>query len=313
MDESPDRLRIITIAGASRSGSTLLSLLLAAAPDTVAVGELRYIWSRGLTQNMLCGCGVPFRACPFWRDVFTDAYGGIDDVPLAELTHLHNSVAPIWRLPRLARSRRAQPGSPTARYIAHLDRLCRSITMVAGAHTIIDSSKLPSFCALLGSLPDTDATLVQLVRDPRAVAFSFSRKRLKPDVHWTRAYMTRFGPVRSAFDWDVLNLSAELASGPRLSRTLIRYEDLARDPAGELARSLPRLRAAAAVGAGGVASLPISHTVSGNPLRFDSGPTRIRLDAEWKERMRPRDRRIVSALTWPMLHRYGYLTTDPSP
>src|SRR4051794_38468775 len=61
---------IVYIGGTGRSGSTLLARLLSGVPGVVAVGELRYVLDRGMTQDHLCGCGRPFRACPFWHDVF---------------------------------------------------------------------------------------------------------------------------------------------------------------------------------------------------------------------------------------------------
>lgn len=43
-----------------------------------AVGELRYIWGRAAIDNQLCGCGERFRNCPFWDEVMTHAFGGLD-------------------------------------------------------------------------------------------------------------------------------------------------------------------------------------------------------------------------------------------
>jgi len=54
------------------------------------------------------------------------------------------------------------------------------------------------------------------------------------------------------------------------------------------------------------ASLAQSHTVDGNPMRFATGPLTIRVDEEWRSRMGERDRAVVSTLTAPLLHRYGY-------
>lgn len=52
--------------------------------------------------------------------------------------------------------------------------------------------------------------------------------------------------------------------------------------------------------------LGANHTVSGNPDRFRQGSVSLREDVEWRERMRPRDRRITTALTFPLLLRYRY-------
>ena len=53
--------------------------------------------------------------------------------------------------------------------------------------------------------------------------------------------------------------------------------------------------------------LSASHTVAGNPMRFRTGPTKLRRDDAWRQSL-PRGRRVlVSALTGPLLARYGYL------
>jgi hypothetical protein len=41
-------------------------------------------------------------------------------------------------------------------------------------------------------------------------------------------------------------------------------------------------------------------------MRFQHGSLRIREDDEWRRRMPERDRRVVSALTSPLLLRYRY-------
>ena len=42
-----DGVDVVFIGGASRTGSTLLSLLLGSLPGHFAAGEMRYLWLRG--------------------------------------------------------------------------------------------------------------------------------------------------------------------------------------------------------------------------------------------------------------------------
>nr|MDQ3591030.1 sulfotransferase [Actinomycetota bacterium] len=55
--------------------------------------------------------------------------------------------------------------------------------------------------------------------------------------------------------------------------------------------------------------LGVSHTVSGNPNRFDTGAVELRTDREWISKMNPRDKALVTALTMPLLLRYHYPVT----
>ncbi|MBT8240919.1 MAG: sulfotransferase, partial [Acidimicrobiia bacterium] len=57
---------VLFIGGLGRSGSTLIERLLNEYPDVFAIGESVHIWERGLRDNELCGCGVPFDRCVFW-------------------------------------------------------------------------------------------------------------------------------------------------------------------------------------------------------------------------------------------------------
>ncbi|HEV3365155.1 MAG TPA: sulfotransferase, partial [Acidimicrobiia bacterium] len=48
------------------------------------------------------------------------------------------------------------------------------------------------------------------------------------------------------------------------------------------------------------------HTVAGNPMRFHQGRLDLRLDQAWTTKLPERDRKVVTAITWPLQVRYGY-------
>jgi len=92
---------------------------------------------------------------------------------------------------------------------------------------------------------------------------------------------------------------------------LLRYEDFVAHPAETLGRVADL--AGAERGPGDLAfvrgeqmDLRPNHTVDGNPMRFSVGPVTLRPDEEWRTRMEPVDRRVVTALTLPLLRRYRY-------
>ena len=55
------------------------------------------------------------------------------------------------------------------------------------------------------------------------------------------------------------------------------------------------------------AELRATHTASGNPMRFTTGRVPVRRDDRWQAAMLASKRRTVTALTLPLLMRYGYL------
>jgi hypothetical protein len=61
----------------------------------------------------------------------------------------------------------------------------------------------------------------------------------------------------------------------------------------------------------GEVTLEPSHTVSGNPMRFRSGVTRIRPDESWRGRLPATDRRLIEGLTAPLRRLYGYPRPAP--
>ncbi len=75
---------VVFVGGYARTGSTLLDRLLGQIDGFASFGELRHVWERNFRGNQLCGCGRPFRSCPFWNDVVEVAFGGwggVDPLP----------------------------------------------------------------------------------------------------------------------------------------------------------------------------------------------------------------------------------------
>jgi hypothetical protein len=191
-----------------------------------------------------------------------------------------------------------------------LERLYRAIQRVSGAKVIVDPSKRYTYAVLLSLLPFADLRVVHLVRDSRAVAYSWEKSKESSAVVGGRL-MPRISPAQTTRNWSLRNYSYDSLSGfARLSR--LRYEDFVGDPAFYLPETLARLGFDEEAGGppvirGREISLSVDHTVSGNPSRFRTGNIELRPDEEWKVKMRGADKNIVTALTAPLLLRYGYL------
>jgi hypothetical protein len=89
-------VKVLYIAGEGRSGSTILGRIIGNLNGFVSTGELRLIWQHGLIQNIRCGCGVPFRECPWWTAVLAAAFGGTDQVDAHEMSH-YEAMLPVPR------------------------------------------------------------------------------------------------------------------------------------------------------------------------------------------------------------------------
>ncbi|MEO3872498.1 sulfotransferase [Nonomuraea sp. B12E4] len=294
MNDRAITARVIYLGGLGRSGTTLLERLLGELPGVVALGEVTHLWERGVISEELCGCGVAFPACAFWRQVGERAFGGWTR-PLAErVLELRRRVDRTRRIGRIA-----HPD------LAEYARIHRLLYDAVDAPVVIDSSKHASLaCCLLAS--GMDLRIIHVVRDPRAVAHSWGRTVRRPE---DGRPMTRWGPARTAIHWTAQNAAIELLHGRGGRVIRIRYEDLVAAPEDmlvALARLLGLAEPERPFLDGRTAWLGPSHTASGNPMRFHLGRVELRRDDSWVSGLPRRDRRVVDALTWPLRARYGY-------
>lgn len=301
------KVKVLFIAGTGRSGSTLLASLLGQLPGYFVGGELRFVWGRGIVANRLCGCGLAFDRCPEWGSILGTPLlvSGRDWSGVAQ--RLEGSLR-ARTLPRLL-IRRTQVSRWPAETVALLQELYLSIQHQTGCRVIVDSSKLPSYGWLLGACPPLDIYVVHLVRDSRAVAFSWSRTRELPDVAGYRLMQQR-SPLWSTLDWILWNGVAEAIWSQRAGRYLrLRYEDLVTEPMRALrdvATMLGEPAPADSMVAGGRVNLKPLHSVAGNPARMRHGSVEIRPDLEWTQSLPPHRRAVVTALSAPLLRHYGY-------
>jgi Sulfotransferase family len=307
---SEGRTKVLYVAGFGRSGSTLLGNVLGQAEGFVSVGELRSVWEYGLIQNKVCGCGALFDECELWRPVLDKAFGCTGGVDPREMIRLRESWTRTKHIPLML----TPPGKRLverrlAEYLGALGRLYGAVLSTTGGRVIVDTSKFPSYGFVLGMVPSVDLYVVHLVRDPRAVAYSWLRERLHPDPE-NPEYMPRRSPAASSLRWMARNLATE-AFWRRFPERylLVRYEDFVAEPEKTMGRVLELVREEAA-------ALPrveehevrlgVNHNVWGNPGRFRTGMVEIRPDREWISRIGHDDRRLITSLTLPLLVRYGY-------
>lgn len=308
---------VLFVGGAGRSGSTVLANALGSAPSAVSVGELRYLFERGMIEDRLCGCGKSFSSCPFWAQVLQQAFG--DDRPEPHREHdVLTRLTRMRQLPQIILRRRAWTGQVRAEpVLEHLAALYRAVADVSGAEVVVDSSKLPTFAAVLSTIEGLDLRILHLVRDPRAVAYAWTRAKEQPD-RGRPGLMEQRGVVKSSGLWLVWNVALRHLWKDHPSAYLrLGYEEFARDPAAAL-RQVAQwvgLSIESALLDGGRIDLATAHTVAGNPARLSHGPTPIRVDDAWVNRLSAGQRRLVWSLTAPLARRFGYssaVSTLPS-
>jgi len=296
------RTSVAYIAGSPRGGSTLLARLLGQAPDAMTVGELRLIWDRSLIENWACSCGAPFDTCPFWTRVMA-SWRGAADVDARRWLAFRNTMRTrsMSRIRRLAR--RGGPASEIHGYVRTMDALYDAIAAEAGVGMIVDSSKAPPDALALAELSRLDFRVVHLVRDPRATVQSWTRRKADPSV--PGGSTVEVGLLRTVAMWIHWNLAIRRFAKSMGTPILVRYEDLCRDPDGEVRRIRRELGRTDDVPSVHDGDDRPDHTMAGNPMRFEAIGT-IREDDEWRRSLPPRRAAFVRIATWPLLRTFGY-------
>ncbi|HEX9123118.1 MAG TPA: sulfotransferase family protein [Actinomycetota bacterium] len=293
-----NRVKVLYIAGWGGSGTTLIDNVMGQLDGCWSTGELHALWEGLRDGRHRCGCGMWIGHCPFWTEVLRTAFpGGVDP---AAVVRWQNETARMRRFPAVVRAVRGGRAPRAVRAYSDISaRLYRGIAEVAGADVVVDSSKVPSYAALLGSMPEVEAYVVQLVRDPRAVAYSWGRRDAPKSL------------VDSTIHWVAWNAATDvvrrLSGGSR--SMLIRYEDFAlapQDVTARLARMVDRDPAQLPFSDPRTVILSRNHTVSGNRSRFRVGPVAVSLDDEWTRSFTGPPRLATTMLALPMLYRVGY-------
>lgn len=305
--------KILYISGWGRSGTTLLNSLLGQVEGFVSTGELHQIWQRGLVQGRSCGCGLPLVECPFWRRAFDEGFGGISAVDaeaaIASQRNVHTRHAR-----RVLSALRSHTLLEKYDYAPYLRKLYSGIASVDPDNTrvIVDSSKYPTDAIVASGLPGFEVFVLHVVRDPRAVAFSWRRIKNTPDKTADGGRLRRVGMLRSTmvwqyYNWVIARYVRRAVGASHFSQ--LTYEQLAARPEETLDQVIRLLGETPAYRPefdGNKVEVGRSHTASGNPNRFESGPRAIRLDSEWESKMPAWRKLAVSLLAFPMITRLRY-------
>lgn len=299
---------VLFIAGPGRSGSTLLDMLLGQINGFCSTGELRFVWDRSFGQNQLCGCGKPFRECEFWNEVVREAFGGFDNVNHERLEKLRHAAE--HRVSNgISINDSTELLTPYEEYFEACGKLYRAIHRVSECEFVVDSSKNIASGFLLSTIPEIDLFTVHLIRDSRAVAYSWQRQKIRPEIYWETKFMSQRGILKSASRWNSRNLLAQRLKSTSKKYTFLKYEDLVSDPQAGLAKLLTDFeigRCSFDFLNGHHADLKPSHTVSGNPVRFVRREIEIQPDMQWRSDMAIHHKLLVTLITLPLLLKYGY-------
>lgn len=222
-------MTIIAISGSGRSGSTVVSLLLSQGKRVFNLGQMRHL-AGAWAANASCSCGRGVRSCPVYGAAVPAAFGSDPNAGLAKFgISAGRFVDDAARLGDWGDA--ATRSGLRIRHATFLDDLAvllGSIAEVTNSDAFVDSSKLPEMALAFDLAQPSRLRVLNLVRDPRAVAVSWHNKNPSLAATLRNARIWRARQRRLA-DWSK-------SLGERIMT--MRYEDFARHPKVEIRATL---------------------------------------------------------------------------
>jgi hypothetical protein len=302
--------KILLITSAGRSGSTVLSKILNELEDAFNVNELAFMPLNGIEKNYPINTGERFSDSAIWQAILRNykqrnkvdyLHYRPDQIPnTREL--VANDVLPFYTadLKKIARYKNA------------LNDLYQAIFEETNANLIVDSSKVIPYVNTVAQLKDFDVYVLHLVRDPRAVAYSWQKTIKRKDVEeGTELFMEEYSPRKSSISWQLLNQAAHtLQKNGSLRYHFLKYEDFAQAPQLHLAQLLHFLEYptdAIQIENNTVKLRRTDYGIWGNPnVRQQRDQLHIRYDSAYQSKLKPSTKWQATFWSLPLLWRYAY-------
>ena len=222
-------LKVVYIGGYSRSGSTILDILLSQHSAVCGTGELCFLFDDWLNRKRTCSCGRPYAECDFWSDLASTIDIATVSAVIREVEHRSNFKNVVDdRLPAELKSQ----------YKANQEAIFRYIQKKSGKNIIIDSSKTTrdsaGRCLAIAKYTDLDTCMIHLARNGRSTTHSFLQKgsNWALEGHTENSFLQG---LRSIVGWRLAN---EIANKSRTQLApmyqLLKYEYLIADPCNSL-------------------------------------------------------------------------------
>lgn len=297
---SAAKVKVLFIAGPTRSGSTIISNILGQINGFFHAGEVIEAWDRGRIWK--CSCGRLPVECAVWSKIFSTLDAAVSPQDQADIIRIRDELSRSHKV-ILNHYRRtgglAGPKSASL-YDKGLSTLYAIIANATNAEVIVDSSKNVGYADSLTRIGNIDLHVIHLVRDSRATAYSWSKKKQE---------LWQTNPYKTSMEWSSRNIALECLKKRHPDKYIkVRYEDFMTTPRKTILQILHHLQITKA-------TLPFvspneviiesSHGLCGNPGRYSHGVEQLVLDNRWKH-MNKRDGLVATALTWPLLLKYHY-------
>ncbi|MEQ9303364.1 MAG: sulfotransferase [Marinoscillum sp.] len=218
-------IKVIYIGGYSRSGSTILDILLSNHAQIVGTGELCYLYDDSKNADRTCTCGQPYPKCNFWGD-----YLSSNDIDHAsQIIKEVEGRSNFYRLLDGNIDRKLLD-----KYTVIQEGLYRYIAEKSGCSIIVDSSKTTRDMVgrplALSRYTSLDLKMIHLLKNGKATTQSYVSKGRNWAMEGHGGNDMLQG-MRSIFGWKLANKLA-LQTGKILDGAYLplKYEDFVENP-----------------------------------------------------------------------------------
>lgn len=275
-----EKVKLIYLFGAGRSGTTILSTVLNAHKEIKAVGELHQFYEY-LSSSSECSCGSPLETCNFWNAIVHRLPYSQNQVDLAlnetEGQEKHKKVL-------MATFR-----TPSSSYISYQKELLTAIYDEIEEKYILDSSKYLARYLWLKKMPLLDVKGIYMVRDVRGVVNSF-----KKNVQTSRK------PLSAIFYYISVNVVAQLVCWFHKGALKIRYEDLMEKPNETTQKIFRHLGLETKLFDFNNEFFEMPHIIGGNRIKSKS-KLKLSPDEKWKTEISKSKKIIYYILAFPIM------------
>lgn len=270
--ESGEKVKVIYIAGAGRSGSTLLDMIISTSDQVFSVGEV-YNFNDIMKRDAFCACGERVSQCKFWGKLHKEQgeikiknHANFRDY-LKILNYLYNPLASKKIFSENAENNH---------------KIFSEVMNYGGAENkiyILDSSKDVGRLIELNNDPGVDLYCIHVARDPRGVVNSYSSKTL--------------GGQQNIFSiitkWLFMNIFIQrFIKIKKLKNLVLSYDNFCGNSINEIKRIEEYLGIEIPTDYSSVVREMDYHNIGGNRMSKKSNRKmfdRIRFDCKWKKEL----------------------------
>ncbi|MDA7754108.1 sulfotransferase [Pseudomonadales bacterium] len=299
--------KLIYIMSPARSGSTLLTYLLANVEGIATVGELKAT-EMGNVNEYICSCGEKITRCAFWTELEERLKSKGEDFSVGSMgTHFQDSsylsnkllraATRGWFFERLRDFGLAiipRAKEVLAEVLKRNDKVIEEICEIQNCEVFLDDSKSPSRLKHMCNSGLWDIYIISLHRDGRGVVTSYMKT-------------TSYSVEKAASEW--LHICKEIEAtkkelyGEKIHS--ISYEDICRNPAYEIGKVCDFVGISKQAFTAKNSLNQNDRHIIGNQMRLNQ-ITSISLDERWKELLEGADMEYFEKIAGPTNKALGY-------